>query len=388
MILLMKLSWQSILRNPVRALLTILTVAFAFAIFGIAGAVDDAFSGGRDLSQTRRLITNHKVSMVNTMPIHYGDQIAQLKGVEAVSHATWFGGYYQNERNPITVFAVDSVNYLNIFDELIFTPQQKQQFLENKRAAAVGRAMADAQGWALGDRVQINSSIWRNKQNTTVWDFEILAIFEGRDASTETNLFLIHHDGFDETRNYGNYTAGWFSTKVSPADGESQMEIAKAIDGLFANSESETKTVTEQSFLESFTSQYADIGLVLRVVMGTVVAILLVVCTSTIAQSARERQQGFAVLMALGFSPGWIAVWIALESFYTVVLGAVLGGIMALLFSSQLKAVFTELIPEIALGVDDLLFGLIVATVIGLLSAILPMLEVSRTSIITTLNRR
>ncbi|AEV37830.1 protein containing DUF214, permase predicted [Pseudovibrio sp. FO-BEG1] len=365
-----------------------MTISFAFAIFGLADAIDNAFSGGRDLSQTKRLITNHKVSMTNTMPIHYGDQIAQLDGVTMVTHATWYGGYYQDERNPVTVFAVDAQKYIEIFDELVFADEQKSAFLSNISGAAVGRAMADQQGWQLGDRVQIHSNIWRTKHDTNVWDFEILAIFEGEDTNTETNLFLIHHDGFDETRSYGNYSAGWFSIKVEPSDTKEQLAIAAEIDALFANSESETKTATEQSFLESFSNQYADIGLVLKMVMGTVVATLLIVCASTITQSARERQRDFAVLQTMGFRVPWISTWIALESFFTVLIGAVLGIVMAMLFAGRLKVVFTELIPEVTIGFGDLAFGLMISAGVGLLAAILPMFELSNTPIVKTLSRR
>ncbi len=388
MFMLAKMTMKSLMRKKMRTLLVTVTIALAFAIYGLADAIDGAFTGGRDLSKTNRLITNHRVSLTNTMPINYAQKISAADGVISVTYATWFGGYYQDERNQLTVFAVEPQKYIRIFEELIFRPDEARAFVENRNSAAVGRAMATAQGWKLGDQVQMRSNIWRTKEDTNVWQFEIAAIFDGKDATTETNLFLINHSYFDESRSYGNYTAGWFSVKVEPSSEARQLTIARSIDALFANSDSETKTVTEQAFLDSFARQYADIGLVLKSVMVLVVATLVTICTSTIVQSASERRRDFAVLRTLGFSRRWIATWITTESAVTVIFGALAGYGLTLVLAGELRKLFSKLVPEITWGLNDIAWGMAVAVAIGVFAALFPLIELSRSTIVATLNKR
>ncbi len=46
--------------------------------------------------------------MTDGMPISYANRIRAVPGVRAVSHWTYFGGYFQDARNAIPAFATDA----------------------------------------------------------------------------------------------------------------------------------------------------------------------------------------------------------------------------------------------------------------------------------------
>ncbi len=46
-----------------------------------------------------RVVTRHKVSLANIMPIAYGGRIKQIPGVEQVTATQWFGGIYKDPAN-------------------------------------------------------------------------------------------------------------------------------------------------------------------------------------------------------------------------------------------------------------------------------------------------
>lgn len=83
-------------RHKLRTLLTILTVFIAFLLFGYLSAIAKAFDTGVTLAGQERLIVRHKVSIIQLLPVSYQGRIARIPGVEAVTHQTWFGGYYQD----------------------------------------------------------------------------------------------------------------------------------------------------------------------------------------------------------------------------------------------------------------------------------------------------
>src|SRR3546814_5774031 len=70
-------------------------------------------------------------------------------------------------------------------------------------------------------------------------------------------------------------------------------------DALSANSDHETKTMTEQAATASMMKQFADIGLIVGSIMGAVFFTLLLLTGNTMAQAVRERIPELAVLKTI-----------------------------------------------------------------------------------------
>ncbi len=84
-----------------------------------------------------------KVSIVQPLPISYLQRIAAVPGVKLVTHSTWFGGHYQNERSIIITYPVPPESYLEMYPEFLLPPAQKEHWLHDRVGAIVGRALAE-----------------------------------------------------------------------------------------------------------------------------------------------------------------------------------------------------------------------------------------------------
>src|SRR5207249_4418040 len=79
-----------------RTIFTLLSIVIAFVLFAYLAAVRVAFNAGVEVAGAERLFTTHKTSIIQPLPASYQDTIARTPGVVAVTHASWFGGIYQN----------------------------------------------------------------------------------------------------------------------------------------------------------------------------------------------------------------------------------------------------------------------------------------------------
>ena len=86
----LNLIWRSAWRKKTRTTLTILSILVAFLLYGLLSALRGAFAAGDRLADSERLITVSKVSMIQQLPVSYGERIRQIKGVRAVAYAVWF----------------------------------------------------------------------------------------------------------------------------------------------------------------------------------------------------------------------------------------------------------------------------------------------------------
>jgi putative ABC transport system permease protein len=78
------LVWAGLKRKKLRTALTFLSIFVAFLLFGFLGAMKEALGAGVSMAGKDRLVTRHKVSMIQTLPQSYTGRIQAVKGVEAV----------------------------------------------------------------------------------------------------------------------------------------------------------------------------------------------------------------------------------------------------------------------------------------------------------------
>jgi len=380
------LVWSNLKRKKVRTIFTVLSVFVSFLLFGFLVAVDNAFTSGVDVAGADRLLTIHKVSLIQPLPFTYGERIKAVPGVAGVTFANWFGGIYQDPKNFFGQMAVDKDTFLDLYPEYRLTPEQKKAWLSDRAGVLVGRQLADRFGFKVGDRIPIQATIYRHPDGSNLWTFNVSGIYDGAEKATDTSSFYFRYDYLNEGMGGRLGIVGWYVVKI--ADPARAAEVAKRIDNLFANSPAETKTNTEKAFAQSFANQVGNIGAIVRWVLTAVFLIMLVVTGNTMAQAVRERTNELAVLKTLGFSRGRVLGLVLAESLAIAVLGGGLGLLAAVgVFIPALGKALRSFLPVFFLPGEALLVGVGLILLFGAAAGLLPATQAMRLRIVDALRR-
>lgn len=366
----LKLIFKNVFRAKLRSSLTIVGLVIAILAFGLLQTVVDAWFAGANASSTARMVTRNAISLVFPMPLYYRDRVKSVSGVKSVSHSQWSGGIYIEPKNFFPQFAVDSENYFEMYPEFIIKPEELLAFKRDRQGAVVGRKLADQYGWKVGDVVPIRGTIFPGN-----WQFNIRAIFDGKDETTVTRQFYFQFSYINEylLKRYPKRAdqIGIFNIEVT--DPGRIADIGKAIDAEFKNSLAETLTETEKSFQLGFIAQSEAIVVAIRVVSFVVILIIMAVVANTMAMTARERLAEYATLKALGFSPGFVAGLVFGEALMLALIGAGIGILLTFpvaqgFAASPAGAVFAVF----KVSQDTVLLQLASAIVVGVIASLVP----------------
>ncbi len=373
------LIWRNVWRKKIRTSLTILSVFVAFLLFAFLSAFGKAFTAGEELADAERLIVLEKVSIINSLPEAYKARIASVPGVEAVTHANWFGGYFQEPRNQqYAQFPVRPYEYFALYPEFDMPAEQLEAWANNRQGAVVGSQMAEAFGWEVGDRVPITATIFPKTDGSMTWEFDIEGIFSTDDPRFPVNFMLFQYDYFDEARAHSQGSVGWYVLRVE--ESADPVTVANAIDAQFQNSPAETDTATEAAFNAAFAAQYGNIALIVSLILGAVFFTLLLVSGNTMSQSVRERIGELAVLKTVGFEDRTVLGIVLSESVLIMLLGGVLG-----LGTGWLILQYASPIPGMILPSSSIVTALGFIVAAGLIAGLFPALKAMRLSIIEAL---
>jgi putative ABC transport system permease protein len=380
------LIWKNVWRKKVRTTLTILSVFVAFLLFALLNAIGHAFTAGEDVANAERLVVIDKVSLINSIPISYMNRIASTPAVAEVTHASWFGGFYQDTRNQFPQFPTDPASYFDMYPELEIPEDQLEAFAKTRTGAVVGHELAAKYGWKIGDRIPIQATIWPKADGSRSWEFDLVGIFSNSEPRASSAFMLLNYDYFDEARQYGNGSVGWYVLRINK--GADPIEVASTIDEGFANSPNETKTSTEAAFAASFAKQFGNIALIVRLILGAVFFTLLLVAGNTMAQSIRERISEIAVLKTLGFADRSVLFVVLSESILIMLIGGLLGLGTGWILVQGLSQQMAATLPGVFLSGAAVIFGVIGMVAAGVVAGVFPAAKAMRLTIVDALARR
>jgi putative ABC transport system permease protein len=379
------LVWAGLKRKKLRTALTFLSIFVAFLLFAFLGAMKEALGGGVSMAGKDRLITRHKVSLIQTLPESYKSRIQSVEGVAAVCHQTWFGGIYQDDpKNFFGTFPVEPESFLGIFPEYVLKDAEKQAWLTTRTGAIVGRMTEDRFKWKIGDRVPIKSPIWGQPAGMGQWEFDIVGIYDGAKKSSDTSSLFFRYDYFEEARQRNKGQVGWYTIRI--ADPEKAAQIAAQVDENFANSPYETKTEAEGAFAAGFAQQIGDIATIVMAVVGAVFFTILLVAGNTMAQSVRERTSELGVLKAMGFTNLRVLSLVLLESCLIAILGGFAGLGIAWLIALGGSPV-PEMLPIFYIPQESMILGAVLAVALGIIAGALPAWQAMNLKISEALRR-
>lgn len=365
----LKLLFRNTFRHKLRTFLTILGVAIAILAFGLLRTVISTWYLGAEMASANRLVTRNAVSLVFPLPLSYKDKIRQIEGVKGVSYGTWFDGIYIDEKHFFANYAVEPKTYLEMFPEIILSPDQKSAVFRDRKSAVAGRKLAERYGWKIGDIITLKGTIFPGN-----WDFILRGIYKGRDENVDETAFFFHWDYLNEAlkkagRSWADQV-GWYMVEVTSPS--MAAEVAVKIDQTFKNSIAETLTETEKAFHLSFIAMTEAIVVAIQLVSFVIIIIIMVVVANTMAMTARERIGEYSIFKTLGFGSFHISGLIFGESLFITMLGAALGIVLtfpaARIFSKTLSAYF----PVFNIATETIYLDIGASFIVAFVAAIFP----------------
>jgi putative ABC transport system permease protein len=369
---LLKLLLRNAFRHKLRTSLTVLSITIAILAFGLLRTFISAWYAGAEASSASRLVTRNAISLIFPLPLSHKDKIRQIDGVRQLSWGRWFAGIYIDEKNFFANYAIDAKDYLALYPEFIFPPDQQAAFLADRRGCCVGTKLIERYHWRIGDIVTLKGTIFPGN-----WEFVLRGIYHGRDESADERLFFFHWDYLNEslkkTAPSRADQVGWYIVEVT--DPSRAAEVAQAIDE------------TERAFFLSFVSMAGAIIVAIQLVSLVVIIIIIAVTANTMAMTARERIGEYAIFKTLGYR-GWrIASMIIGESLLITMIGCLFGIALtppaAKIFGKIVGTYFRAFRVDMATIYIDI--G--IAILVGLFAAIVPTWRATKIRIADGLRR-
>jgi putative ABC transport system permease protein len=372
-----KLVERNMRRNLRRTILTILTIALATFIYTVLVSVPASMDRVvKDASGTLRLIINNKTAPWEDLPARYCDDINKMPGVAACVAITGWPATWRDVSDP--VFAVGAGPEIgDVFPDYALTAEQRAATFKDRRSAVVGEILMRKYGWKIGDTITLRSA--------NADQMEMTFLITGAMRSKRyPNTFLMRRDYMMAARKaHGlpDEDIAW-NIIVRATNADTMATLAKQIDEHFANSDAETRTMTESDALSSGLSAIGNIrAIVFALCLVVLLTVLLIAANSTVMM-VREQISDVAVMRALGFSRSAVAFLLFGECAAIGLLGGILGALPALWLFSGGITLGAALGGNGALWVTpaQTLNALIAALVVSLISGIVPILEAVRIS--------
>jgi putative ABC transport system permease protein len=374
------------MRKPARTVLTLLSVTVAFTLFGLMIGLNATFDAVAEKARADRIFTWPRFGG-NGVPVAVARQIAALPGVKAVTALNFLPGYVQDPKNQVFVLMVDQ-NVASVFGDYGVSPEQWNVVLKDRTGIVMSRMQAQRWNKKIGDTFTMISKQIKRADGKTGWDFKVLAIVE--DIPQAGNGFIFgNYDYIDKAKPLAD------QGKVNEVDllandPASSSAVAERIDHAFANSATPMQTITEKLARSGNDFGGLDVKKISHGVALAGMFMVLFLTGNGIAESVRERFAEFATLKTIGFSDRAVTIMVVLESALPCILGAALGVGVAAVLARQIPklmpAGFGIPLPTISPVV--ILWAVISAFAVAVLSAALPILRLTRMDIASALSGR
>ena len=368
---------KNALRNKRRATLSVLSVAMSlFLLVTLQVALRELTNPINDEGSSLRIIVRNKVSLAQPLPARQLQTLERIPGIAAVTPFSFFGGLYKGDEKftSFAQFAVDPQRTLPLINDAKgLTKEELDVWLADRTTCILGKMTADRYGLKIGDRMQFTGQIY-----PCDLELKVVGIYSG--TADDRNL-MFHQKYLDEAMGNPGTVGTWWVLAASIAEAPL---VTDRINKAFANSSAEVRAESERAFVLGFVSMWANIKTLIGGISIVVVFALILVTVSTMSMAIRERFRELAILKALGFRRRDLFVLILAESFGLAIGGALVGAGGAWVLYHQLDIQKMTNGMFLMFEVTPQMMGLAfaVAATLGLLSAVLPMINVARTSVV------
>ena len=365
-----RLVFRYVIRQPRRAILTMLTFAIATFIFTVLAAIPGSIDMiVKKTAETLRVYSYNADGRYLGVPARDCREIEKIPGVVACNPMVVLRATYQNASETVQAFALDADKIAQMYPDYNLSPQVIEQFNKNRSAAVAGRLLMRKHGWKVGDVVTLRADSNR-------LDIKFTMVGE-IPADNYPNFFMFRRDYLVEAEKAigipeEKHPAGFLVTRVDSAS--HLPSVIHEIDRNFHNSDFETASMTESEAVSGLLSTVGDIRGIVSAVSAVIALTIFLIAANAMSMMVRERLRDVAVLRALGFNQPYIARILFGECALIGSMGGALGCLVALWqFGSgtTLRAVL-ESAGYLTVTYGAALEALLAAIVISILSAAIP----------------
>lgn len=363
---------KNALRSKRRSFLTILSVGFSIALLTIMATIWRSFY----IDQTGptaplRLYTRTCAFFTYAMPRDYRKKIRSIPGVVALTPMNMFNGTYKDEKaeDDFPQGGTDPDEFLKVYRDYQIPQDQLLAWQRDRAGAIVENSLAAQHGWKPGDRIFLKGDFFPINLELT-----IRGIYK---PPVPARGIWFNWKTVEEALPYAKddfYVLLADSAKDVP-------KIESAVDAMFHNSPQPTITETEKSLELDFISMLGNVKAFILSICLAVTFTIQLVSANTVATSARERTREVALLRTFGFTRELI-----LRLFLAEALGsAIIGGVLGITAASGLLYTLRrggEWAFALSATPTTMVLILLIAALIGLLSAAIPCYRASRVNIV------
>jgi putative ABC transport system permease protein len=340
----------------------------------------------RESKVFNRIISMSAQGFAGRLPIARVNEIAATDGIAATTPFLWYNGKYADETMPFAQFGVNAQTVFSIYDELTLPADQLKAFQDDKSGCVVGRKLANERGFKLGDQLPL-------KGNSYPFDLKltIRGIYDGP-THRNRSMCMFHWEYLDEGlrkdrqgQQAGN--AGMIVSKCT--SGDKLVSLCRTIDNRYTNSDTPTRTQSEEAFAKMFGEMMGDLQGMMQKIGYAVIFSLICVGGNAMAMALRERTTEIAVLKAIGYGKQLVLFLVLAEAMVVSGIGGLLGTIGTKFFCDvvDLSRYSGGFLPFFFIPWTTALAGLSIAFLIGFVSGIVPAIRASQLSVVNGLRK-
>ena len=374
-----KLVWRNLLRQPLRTLLTLGSLAVAIFLLCALRSLLTTLSQGAQVASTRRLMVQSAVSLFENLPLSYQARIAALPGVDGTCKWQYFGAYFQDPRNLFAQFATDLGPLLEIYPEFEIVAGSREALLARRTACMIGEGLSEDYAWRVGDTIPLIGALFPHPEGFDVpWTFEVAAIYRPNAPNFDAHTLFFDFRYLQESLAPVDPRADTIGLLVAQlAPGADRFEVADAIDAQFANGPQRTQTASEAEFTAQYVSMIGNVPLLLSSIGGGVLVAVLLACVNSMLLAAREQVLDNAILKALGFRRGHVVSLALLQSLLLCALGGAAGIAIALALAPPIAEALGQYFPGYAVTPQTVALAAAASLGVGVLAGIAPAVRAS-----------
>ncbi|MEU8192798.1 FtsX-like permease family protein [Microbispora amethystogenes] len=371
-----RLARESAARAPRRTSATALALAFGLALISFTTVLGASIRESAARSYTEAVSADYVVEsarneMLGGLPEHAYHHVSELPQVAVASRIRY--GHWKDGQTTEALTAVDPVTLPRVTSLHMVAGR-----LDALADDTAGGGIVLAANVAKERNLTIGDSIAMTFSRTGTQRLRVVGLLRDRDAQALSTSYIVSLDTYQ--RNYKEHVDASVFVKV--ADGVSDAEARKAIDGALADSP--TAQVRDQAAAVAGRTLMIDqvLGLVTVLLMLTVLIALMGI-TNTLALSIIERTREIGLLRAVGMTGAQLRWMIRGEAVLVAALAIVAGVALGVAFAAGTVAALGRTSEAtLMLPTGQLLLVVAVAALAGLLAGLLPARRAARLDVL------